>query len=248
MTDALADVPQVATVRMGESDPLRDGLGPLGRMLPSTHHRIDARLALQMVRRLSVTRSLYYSLRFRGRFLVARGTRVVLRRSSRVEFAPGAYLLLGMLHHGPNRTLLNMGRDARLVVRGTVQAWRGAQLTVLAGGCLDLGDKVIFNEDSRAVCLCSIRLGEASGLSWGSSVTDSDLHPIAVEGRWLEPLQPVEIGDHVMVAAGARILKGVRIGDGALVAAGAVVTGDVPARAVVAGNPARVVRHNVDWN
>lgn len=49
------------------------------------------------------------------------------------------------------------------------------------------------------------------------------------------------LGSDVWVAARAVILAGTRIGNGAVVAAGAVVTRDVPAYAVVAGSPARIV-------
>jgi len=52
---------------------------------------------------------------------------------------------------------------------------------------------------------------------------------------------PVRIGDRVWIAYRAVILPGVEIGEGAVVAAGAVVTRDVPAYAIVAGSPARVV-------
>ena len=45
-----------------------------------------------------------------------------------------------------------------------------------------------------------------------------------------------------MVGGGAILLPGVRIGQNAVVGAGAVVTRDVPANTVVAGNPARVIR------
>lgn len=52
----------------------------------------------------------------------------------------------------------------------------------------------------------------------------------------------VVIGNDVWLASGCTILSGVKIGNGAVVAARAVVTRDVPAYAVVAGNPARIVR------
>jgi acetyltransferase-like isoleucine patch superfamily enzyme len=55
-------------------------------------------------------------------------------------------------------------------------------------------------------------------------------------------LGKVTIHDNVWVCLGATILAGVTIGEGAVVAAGAVVTCDVAPGAVVAGNPARVVK------
>lgn len=53
---------------------------------------------------------------------------------------------------------------------------------------------------------------------------------------------PVKLGNKVWVGAHATILPGVTIGDGAIVAAGAVVTKDVPAYAVVAGVPAKIIK------
>ncbi len=53
------------------------------------------------------------------------------------------------------------------------------------------------------------------------------------------------IGDRVDVGANAVILGPIRIGDGAVIGAGSVVVKDVPAGAVVAGNPARAIREEV---
>jgi UDP-2-acetamido-3-amino-2,3-dideoxy-glucuronate N-acetyltransferase len=53
---------------------------------------------------------------------------------------------------------------------------------------------------------------------------------------------PTRVGRRASLGSGAVVLPGVSIGEGAIVGAGAVVTHDVPARAVVAGNPARVLR------
>lgn len=53
---------------------------------------------------------------------------------------------------------------------------------------------------------------------------------------------PVVVEDNVMMGANAVVLEGVRVGEGAVVAAGAVVVNDVPAGAVVAGVPAKVIK------
>lgn len=53
---------------------------------------------------------------------------------------------------------------------------------------------------------------------------------------------PVVVEDNVMMGANAVVLEGVSVGEGAVVAAGAVVVNDVPAGAVVAGVPAKVIK------
>lgn len=53
---------------------------------------------------------------------------------------------------------------------------------------------------------------------------------------------PVIIEDDVFIGANAVVIEGVRVGQGAVVAAGSVVIADVPANAVVAGVPAKVIK------
>lgn len=77
-------------------------------------------------------------------------------------------------------------------------------------------------------------------------IRDSDNHTIHYDG--FEKSKPIIIGNHVWIGMRATILKGVTIGDGAIIAAGAVVTKDVPARCLVAGVPARVIKENIEWS
>ncbi len=57
---------------------------------------------------------------------------------------------------------------------------------------------------------------------------------------------PVIVEDDVVIGANAVVIEGVRIGKGAVVGAGSIVTQDVPAGAVVVGNPARIVKDQKD--
>lgn len=54
--------------------------------------------------------------------------------------------------------------------------------------------------------------------------------------------KPTIVGNDVWIGHGAIIIAGVNIGDGAIIAAGSVVTKDVPAMSIVAGNPAKIVK------
>lgn len=56
-------------------------------------------------------------------------------------------------------------------------------------------------------------------------------------------MKKTEIGNDVWIGAGSIILRGVTISDGAVVGAGSVVTKDVPPYAIVAGNPARIIKY-----
>ena len=83
----------------------------------------------------------------------------------------------------------------------------------------------------------------------GRATTGKNVHvgAGAVLAGVIEPANanPVVVEDNVLIGANAVVLEGVRIGKGAVVAAGAIVTEDVPAGAVVAGVPAKIIKQTV---
>ena len=77
-------------------------------------------------------------------------------------------------------------------------------------------------------------------------VLDNDFHLPGPEFSWLTEYsknsKPIKIGRGCFIGTRSIILKGVTLGDRVIIGAGSVVTKDVPAYSIAAGNPARVVR------
>lgn len=87
-----------------------------------------------------------------------------------------------------------------------------------------------------------VRIGKRCLIGPRVMIMDNDAHDMAGEHRVGGVAAPVIIKDYAWIGAGAIVLKDVTIGERAVVGAGSVVTKDVPDDAMVAGNPARLIR------
>ena len=134
------------------------------------------------------------------------------------------------------------GAGTLLLGKGVVfRSFRSApRVEACAGARVVIGEDVFIN-DSVTVCAArGVTIGAHTKIGDGAMIYDTDFHPVGPGET--TPVAPVSIGRNVWIGARAMVLAGAQIGDHAVVAAGAVVRGTVPARSVVAGTPARVVR------
>jgi acetyltransferase-like isoleucine patch superfamily enzyme len=110
---------------------------------------------------------------------------------------------------------------------------------------LTLRDRVGISS-SVIVAGNSIEIGEDTILGSGVMILDNDFHVMGTGFSWVSECsknsKPIKIGRGCFIGSRSMILKGVTLGDRAVIGAGAVVTKDVPAYSMAAGNPARVVR------
>ncbi len=110
------------------------------------------------------------------------------------------------------------------------------------GSNIELGERVFFNFDCVVLDVCRVRIGDFTMFGPAVQIYTAT-HPMNAELRRTKELgRPVEIGADVWVGGGAIILPGVTIGSRAVIGAGSVVTQDVPAGVLAAGNPCRVLR------
>lgn len=118
--------------------------------------------------------------------------------------------------------------------------WMGAQFT---GGAMDqivIGQNCSIGYDTFWVAGAAIAVKDDVVMGHRVEFYSSDHDPD--DPAFARRDAPIVIEDHAWIGSRAIILRGVTVGRGAVVAAGSVVTKDVPPFAIVAGNPAKVIR------
>ena len=178
------------------------------------------------------------------------GSPTVISGAERISFAPGGALRVGVAPFGLTSTsdtsVIRVREGASFVCAGTVSLQRGVRV-VVDGGRLQIGHATNINGLTKILVASSVTIGCECTFSWDVQILDNDFHTMTVNGEEKPSVAPVVIGDRVWVGTGAIILKGVTVGDGAVIAAGAIVTRDVPAGAVAAGSPAKIVGSIDSW-
>lgn len=213
----------------------------------TSNYRAPRSFYLAVAARVSMVRSAWYSLRFKGIVLVGRGTRVHIHRTASVRLAPGAMLMFGLAHDTPTGTVVRLRPRAVLEISGRVQVMRGATLTVGYDARLHIGGGTFLNDGAAVVCDQEVSIGRDCAISWGARILDTDVHQLVRGGAVGARRAPVSLGDHCWVGAGAMVLKGVQLGRDCVVGAGAVVTRSAGPGELLVGSPACRSAEHVSW-
>jgi len=125
-------------------------------------------------------------------------------------------------------------------------------LTFEYGKHIHIGDNVFINFDCVFLDGADVRIGDSTAvaprvqfLTAGHPVDPAERNKHDESGKPFGAYavdKPISIGKDCWIGAGSLILGGVSIGDGTTIGAGSVVTRDIPAGVVAAGNPCRVIR------
>lgn len=129
--------------------------------------------------------------------------------------------------------------------------------TYAHGGSINIGSHCFIGDGSRIWSATAVSIGNRVLISHNVNIHDTNSHSMSAESRsqhfnniflgqpcdTLSEIQskPIIVEDDAWIGFGSAIFKGVTIGKGAVVAAMSVVTKDVPAYTVVAGNPAQSI-------
>lgn len=161
------------------------------------------------------------------------------------------------IHFGARVSNTRKVRDAILIGEHTHVL--GELLIFAHDGNISIGDWSYIGKGTRIWSGKQIVIGNRVLIAHNVNIFDNLTHPIDAQARHAHYVEVVTkgfpsvthvdlsekqviIGDDVWIGCQSIIMRGVSIGHGAIIAAGSVVTKDVPAYTMVAGNPARMIR------
>jgi acetyltransferase-like isoleucine patch superfamily enzyme len=178
----------------------------------------------------------------RHRMLTPQYARLVVRLARRKLLTP-RLKLDGLAFIGP-RVVLEIGRDARIELGRW--SWLGHGTKIRSHeGVVSIGAKTVLGQECTISAYQHVSIGRECVIADRVMLIDFDHgvveveRPVRLQGIYK---RDVRVGNNVWIGYGACILRGVTVGDNAIIGTSAVVTRDVPANAVVAGVPARVIR------
>ena len=176
----------------------------------------------------------------------------------------------GKLHHWNDKEIQELGKKAEFLVEqyNSTKAGEDEKRTEIlkellgdgGGKCfikppfrcdygkfIEIGEGTFLNFDCIILDACKVKIGKHVLIGPRTciySATHPIYAPVRIEGY--DVSKPVVIGDNVWLGGNVVVNPGVTIGENSIVGAGSVVTKDIPANVIAAGNPCKVIREITD--
>lgn len=180
------------------------------------------------------------------RFRVINTGVIRVRKFDRVRFGTAFF---GFIDDRVPSLIRNRGR---IDFNGPISIGAGAQWDIGPGAELRVGGDTYFSPFVRLVVTRQVMIGSRCAIGWNVQILDSDFHLHGSRGELSGAVAdrnlPVVVGDGVWLGSHVSLLKGVEIASGCIVAAHSVVTRSVTEQnCLIAGNPARIVKRDIEW-
>lgn len=203
------------------------------------------RQLLKYILRASFVKSIYYSLKYRGVILIARKSKIITKKGSRIRFGPKGRLTIGLEYYSPlSASVIKLDSGSILEINGRVSLKKGCLVSLGCNAFLSIGDGTFINECTKLLIYNRCVIGKQCAISFDVVITDSDVHQIGTSNV----TSSVTIGNNVWIGFRSSIINGGNIGAGCVVACHTLVNRTFSEGRLIAGSPGITIKEHIIWH
>ncbi len=147
--------------------------------------------------------------------------------------------------HKSDKTYLNV--KGKLIIKNNYSIGRGCRFDIGENAIVSIGTGGYINSNTNLIIMHSLQIGDNCAISWNCQFLDEDFHEINYSGK-KSTQNSIVIGNNVWIGCGVKIYKGTVIPDGCVIASDTIVKGVFETEnSLIGGNPARVIKENIQW-
>ncbi len=191
-------------------------------------------------------RYIYILLFYKKRFFLHQN--VVIKGLKNIQASQLVSIGIGYtgIMHKRDRTYLNI--EGTLIIKGKYSIGRGCRIAIGKDAVVTIGSGGFINFNTNLIISNALHIGDNCSISWNCQFLDDDYHTINYPGK-KESENSINIGNKVWIGSGAQIYKGTIIPDGCVIASNSVVRGVFTTEnTLIGGNPAKVIKENINWS
>lgn len=182
-------------------------------------------------------------------------------KNNRIESLNGCIKRSSLFFQGSQNSIRNYGYVSNLNIKvfgnnNTIELLENNQIShtniyLRGNNChISIGKNTTIGH-SYILCMGSknfIEIGEDCMFAEDIEIWNSDSHPISdTNGKIINPSKPIQIGNHVWLGKGCKILKGVNIGNNAVIGMNTIVTKNITSNSLNVGIPNKTIKENITW-
>ena len=192
-----------------------------------------------------IFRGIFYRVKLKKTFLLHQN--VTIRGIENIETEGKLYVginYVGFINHS-DKTYLNI--NGKLKFNGNYSIGRGCRFDIGKNGHISIGKGGYIIANTTFIIMHKLTIGDNCAISWDCQFLDEDFHEIQYLGKKTNQ-KSIEIGNNVWIGCGVKIYKGTFIPDNCVIASNSIVKGVFTCEnTLIGGNPAKVIKENIEW-